>query len=84
MLCVLCRRERVDPVTSYLIPLELEGLVREPSLGYEGIAEGPGSGRYVGLGRHGLSGMFGSGKWPWIWDRGPGKRLVFRDRLGWP
>ena len=34
-----------------MIPVGLEGLVREPLLGYDGIVEGLGSGRYVGLGR---------------------------------
>ena len=42
------------------------------------------SGRYVGLGRDGLSGMGGPGKWPSTWDRGSGKWRVIRNRLGWP
>ena len=76
--------ERVDSVTSYMIPVGLEGLVRKPSLGYEGIIEGVGSGLHVGLGWDGLLGMFGPGKWPSIWDRGPGRWPVIRDRPGWP
>ena len=76
-------RERLDPVTSYMIPEGIEGLVGESSLGCEKIVEGLGSGRYVGLGRDDLSGTFGPGKWPSIWERGPGKWPVIREGPGW-
>ena len=49
-----------------------------------GMAGGLGSGRYVGLGQDGLSGMSGFGKWPSIWDRRLGKWPVIWDRPGWP
>ena len=65
-----------------MIPVGLEGLVKEPLLGYEGIVEGLGSGCYVGLGRDGFSGMGGPAKWPSIWDRGPGKWPVIREGPG--
>ena len=56
-----------------MISVGLEGPVGEPSRGYEGIVEGLGSGRCGGLGRDGLSGMFGPGKWLSTWDPRPGE-----------
>ena len=56
-----------------MIPVGLEGLVGEPSLGCAGIVEGLGRGHYAGLGQDGLSGMRGPGKWPLVCDRRPGK-----------
>ena len=54
---------------------------------------GLGSGRRIGIGRGGLRGEIGPGKWPldqdrpgWPpgWDWGPGKWPVNRDRPVWP
>ena len=53
-----------------MIPVALEKLVGESSLGCEEIVEGLGSGRYVGLDRDGLSGIFGPGEWPSNWGSG--------------
>ena len=65
-----------------MIPKGLEGLIGKPSLGCEGVVEGLGSGRYVGLGRESLSGIYGSGKWPSTWDRGPGNWPLVRIGRG--
>ena len=54
----------IPSVTSYRIPVWLEGLVRGLLLSRAGIAEGLRSGRYVGLCRDGLLNMPGPGKWP--------------------
>ena len=67
-----------------MIPVGLEGLIREPWLECKGRVESLGSGRYVGLGRDDLSGVRGPGKWPSIWDWGPGKWPVIQDKPGWP
>ena len=67
-----------------MIQVRPEGLVGELMLGRAGIAEGLGSGRYVGLVRDNLLGMFGPGKWQLTWDQGRGKWPVIQDRPGWP
>ena len=67
-----------------MISVGLEGLVRESSLGCGGIVEGLGSVHYVGLGRAGLPGIFGSEAWPSTWHQGPGKWQVIGDRPRWP
>ena len=66
-----------------MTPVGLEELVGEPKLEYKGMGEGLGSGRYVGLGRDGLSAQCGPGKWPSTWDRGRGKWPVIQDKPGW-
>ena len=67
-----------------MIQVRPEGLVGELMLRRAGIDEGLGSGRYVGLGRDGLLGMFGPGKRQVTWDQGRGKWPVIQDRPEWP
>ena len=72
----------LNPVTSYMIPVGLEGLigshrwdVREQLEAWEvAVAAG-----YV---RIALSGICRPGEWPSAWDRGPGKWPEIRYRPG--